>query len=843
MNQFKNKIYILFLFVLILNGFLTAQTKLYEIKGKILDLDDHIPLEFASIYIAETAYFTESDSYGTFKIEVPESDRLVLKCNRLGYQVKEIVLKWKDLESNIQLTIYLQKIINKEVEIRDRRTDQSINIKEKASSFELLPTVSGNLESVLPSIALGVRSSAGGELSSQYSVRGGSYDENLVFVNDFEVFRPQLIRNGQQEGLSFPNPDLIKELNFSSGGFESKYGDKQSSVLDIKYKIPDSIRGSAVLSALGASAHLEGSMQFNKSSSSKFRYLIGARYKTTKYLLGSLDVEGEYQPNFLDIQSYLSYDFSRTLKLAVIGNLNKSIYQLIPESASVAKGSFFQVINLNTAFEGSEKDIFEQNMAGLSLTYVPQNTKTPYFIKFLSSLYSGFEAEQFDILGYYRLVEVEAGNTDESGKEVKLWGEGTQHTYSRNFLTSTVHHQELRGGIDLPSKNHPVSHFIQWGLFFRQEFFKDKINEWERLDSAGFALPYREDALVLNYVYKSVNDFQNEKVAIWLQDEMQWLGSGKHLIKWTPGLRMHHAALNGEWIFNPRLKIEWIPIRDPHNTRCYVSGGLYHQVPFYREFRALDGSLNLDVKSQKSMHLVAGIQKDFFMRKISPSKFKWVSEFYYKKLWDMVSYELDNVRIRYSANNDSEGYAIGWDNRINGEFVPGVESWVNLSFLRTREKINGVQHKERDIQNPEGQAVADVPRPTDQFFALGLFFQDYLPGNENIKMHLNINIASGLPYGLKGDNLVYRNEKRFKAYHRADIGFSFLMWNRKNLPRHPNHLLRFTRQAWLSLEVFNLLKVKNEASISWIKSLYNYQFAIPNYLSSRRINLKLRFDF
>lgn len=821
-----------------------AQESTIRISGSVVDKEDQTPLEFASVYVPETSYFTETDRSGKFNLIVPLTDKLVIRCNRLGFEMIEFKFNRKELMANPVIQIAMQKKVNTAIEVTGLKENKDAGVVEKASSFDKLPTVSGNIESVLPSIALGVRSSAGGELSSQYSVRGGSYDENLVFVNDFEIFRPQLIRNGQQEGLTFPNSDLIKELKFSSGGFEAKYGDKQSSVLDIKYKIPDSLRASFVAGALGASAHLEGSLATGSDKSKKFRYLVGARYKTTKYLLNSLDVQGEYQPDFLDIQSYLSYDLSRNLKLAFIGNINKSVFKLIPESSVTATGSVFMLLNLNTYFEGAEKDIFEQNMAGISLTFIPENKKNPYFIKFLSSVYSGYEAEQFDILGYYRLVEIEAGNTDKQGKEVKLWGEGTQHLYTRNYLNSLVYHNEIRGGFDYGNKTSSLSHFMQWGLSYRKELINDKINEWERIDSAGFSLPYNESELNLNYVYKSKNDFTNVKTAAWIQDEIQFFHNDNAAIKLIPGVRVQHSQLNGEWIINPRMKLEWIPLHNKKNVHYWLSGGLYHQPPFYREMRTPDGSLNFDLKSQKSFHLVLGLQKDFKMSKISPSKFRWISEIYYKNLWDMVSYELDNVRIRYSGYNDSKGYAIGWDNRINGEFVPGVESWVNLSFLRTREQLNGVQHKEREIGNPDGINVKDVPRPTDQLFALGIFFQDYLPKNDNFKMHVNITIASGLPYGLKGDNIVYRNDKNFKPYHRVDIGFSFLMWDEKKMKKkNPFHFLRFTRQTWLSLEVFNMLEVKNEASISWIKSLYNYEFAIPNYLSSRRLNLKLRMDF
>lgn len=810
-----------------------------------MDATDESALSFVTVYISETPFYAETDSAGTFALKIPDSDEFTVRFNRLGYEPASLKVKRKDMTSDYMLHQKMKRKIGPEVEISSGLARRESGIEEHAKSFEKLPLVSGNLESILPSIALGVRGSAGGELSSQYSVRGGSYDENLVYVNDFEVFRPQLIRNGQQEGLSFPNPDLIRDLKFYSGGFEARYGDKLSSVLDIRYKVPDTLRASLVFSALGGSAHIEGSTSVGPKEGKlkKLRYLVGARYKTTRYLLSSLDVEGEYQPDFLDVQSFVSFELRRNLVFSWIANLNQSRFRLIPESSSVAKGSFFQIVNLNTAFEGSEKDAFDQRMTGVNLSYVSDHSRNPYYLKFSSALYYGYEAEQFDILGYYRLVEIENGNTDEKGKEVKLWGEGTQHLYARNYLRSWTHHHEFKAGIDFTREGQRVSHFLQWGGFFRQEFFKDKINEWERLDSAGFSLPYVEDGLVLNEVYKSRNSFHNEKFGLWIQDDIQWRPGSHQLFKCTPGIRIHQSTLNGERFYNPRIKLEWVPLQRSDRLQIWISGGLYHQPPLYREMRREDGTLNYELVSQKSLQYVMGVQKDFHMNKVSPSTFRWISEIYYKSLWDLVPYELDNVRIRYSGKNEANGYAIGWDNRIYGEFVPGAESWVNLSLLRTREKIDGVEHRERDPNYPEGKIVEDVPRPTDQLFALGLFFQDYLPQNDQFKMHLNIQIASGLPYGLKGSNRIFRNDQNLKAYHRVDIGFSYQLWDKLAKKHSGASIFKFCRQAWISMEVYNLLKVKNEASISWIKTLYNYQFAIPNYLSSRRLNLKIRIDF
>ncbi|HUN15954.1 MAG TPA: carboxypeptidase-like regulatory domain-containing protein [Saprospiraceae bacterium] len=828
-----------FFFLLSCFVFTDVKTQDILIQGEVKDQSTGEKLEFVTVYIANTKYFAETNQQGRFEMKIPFQNTVTLNFSKLGYEKSKKSIRFSIGINEYQVDHVLKALIQTDVVIKESSLNKGTEIREQAKSFELLPTVSGNIESVLPSIALGVRTSAGGELSSQYSVRGGSYDENLVFVNDFEIYRPQLIRNGQQEGLSFPNADLIRELSFSSGGFESKFGDKQASVLDIKYKVPDSLRASVVASFLGLSSHVEGSTRLFKN---KLRYLIGARYKSNSYLLSSLDVKGEYQPQFFDLQSYVSYDLSPALQLAWISNWNKSKFSLIPEESSVAKGSAFLLIRLNTFFEGKEIDEFDQKMTGLSLTYFPKNKKNPYYFKLISSVNKGIEAEQFDILGYYRLTEIETGGKDDEGKAVKLWGEGTQHVFARNYLNSFIHQHEWRGGIDL-SANEKLDQFIQGGIGVKVDKFDDKLNEWERIDSAGFSLPYDGKVLRLNNVYKGSVQVNNQKYFAWIQDEIQWIANSKWSMKFIPGIRANYTSLNDEAYINPRMKIEISPRKFNSSLLYWLSGGYYFQPPFYREMRRPDGSLNSNLRSQKSIHAVLGMKRDFMWRKVSETPFRWISEIYVKDLWDVVSYELENVRIRYAGENNANAYAIGWDNRINGEFASGAESWVNISFLRTRESLIGIQHKERVAGQSEGKNIKDVSRPTDQLFSIGLFFQDYLPKNKNCKMHMNTVVATGLPYGFKGDNEVYRNEYRFKPYHRVDIGFSYLLWDRHMKGNKSRHPLRFTRSTWLSAEVFNLLKIRNEASVSWIKSVYNYQFAIPNYLSSRRINIKLRMDF
>jgi len=738
---------------------------------------------------------------------------------------------------------------NLEVVVSERRLDDAGLVREKnIEALKLLPSSTGNLESVLPHIALGTNMGTGGELSSQYQVRGGNYDENLVYVNDFEIYRPQLIRAGQQEGLTFPNIDLIRDLSFSSGGFQSKYGDKLSSVLDVKYKRPDSLRASASGSFLGASAHVEGSVKSKKDSYRAFRYLAGARYKTTRLLLGSLDVEGEYVPNFTDVQAYLTYDLSRDWQIGVIGNYNRSRYNYVPESLVRAFGLVNYALQIRTAFEGQEVDDFTQAMGGVSLTYLPDRARNPLYHKILASAWRSQENERFDILGYYILGELEENlGSDEFGEIVNILGTGTLQTWIRNYLTADVANAEYRGGIELQrdatDDGLTRSHFLQWSAKWQNERINDKINEWERLDSALYSLPYDTNFLFVRRVLKTRNELQSDRFSAFFQDTWTWRKDGVREFQITGGVRGQYWTLNKDWFVTPRVQFLYKPLNTKRDISYRVASGMFYQPAFYREMRRPDGTVNTDLAAQKSAHVVAGFTYDFLWGKRRPVKMRLITEAYYKEMWDLVSYDLDNVRIRYAGENDSRGYATGIDIRLNGEFVKGAESWINLSLLRTREAIDGVQHRVREIGDLEGRDVKDVPRPTDRFFTLSTYFQDYLRKNKNITMQLNFTVGSGLPFGIPDNNVIYRNPYRFTNYYRVDIGFGFQLWKKDWRGRKPNHFLRFTRNTWASLEVFNLLAVANEASNTWIKAITNVQYAIPNYLTGRRVNLRVRMDF
>lgn len=831
----------------------TAQTdETASVFGIVTDATTDEPVEFVTVYLKDTNIATESDEEGNYRLAVPAGKAYTLVFSRIGYKEGTTFLQVMRAGSKRKIDVALAPAESDVVvEVTESRLDDGGMIRENVQELKLLPTTTGNFESVLPHIALGTSGGTGGELSSQYNVRGGNYDENLVYVNDFEIYRPQLIRSGQQEGLTFPNIDLIRDLTFSSGGFEARYGDKLSSVLDIKYKRPDSLRASVGMSFLGGSAHLEGSAKAGKDSYRKFRYLVGARYKTTRYLLGTLDTKGEYTPNFADIQTYLTYDLGRNWQLGLMGNYNRSEYRFVPQESSQSFGLINFALQLNSFFDGQEVDDFTTFMAGTSLTYLPDRDHNPFFLKFLASTYQSNENERFDIIGAYTLGEVESDlGSDDFGDIVSVLGEGIQHQNIRNFLQSNVTNFQHKGGMEFKSGKSTEeigtadnTHFLQWSFRIQNERIEDEIKEWERLDSAGYSLNFDTTAVLLRSFLKTKNILQSNRFSASIQDSYNFRREGKSELKATFGVRASYWDLNKELTISPRAQLLWKPINKKSDISYRFASGLYFQPPFYRELRRLDGTVNTDLKSQKSAHVVGGLTLDFYMGKRSPKKFRFITEAYYKYLWDLVSYEVDNVRIRYSGENDATGYVAGLDMRLNGEFVPGAESWINLSFLRARENLTGVQHLQREVGEEQAVEVTTVPRPTDQFMTLSMFFQDYLPRNENFKMHLNFTVGTGLPFGLRDRNIIYRNTYRYNPYHRVDIGFSIQLWDQINRGSKPNHPLRFSRRTWLSLEVFNLLKVANVASNTWIKTIYDTQYAIPNYLTSRRINLRLKMDF
>ncbi len=847
---------------LITFSYIQAYSQTANIFGKITN-DEGEGLIGASVYIEkQEASGTQSEINGLYELSIPANKNIKVVFSYTGHKTKIIsIAKLGEGERekiDVVLPILTESIGQGAQAVGDRPIESGGMIREGAESLRILPNSTGSVESMLPGIGLGVTAGqGGGALSSQYSVRGGNYDENLVYVNDFEIYRPQLIRAGQQEGLTFPNLDLIRDLSFSSGGFDARYGDKLSSVLDIKYKRPTDFKGSVEMSLLGGTAHLEGSTKIGRDTSGyqRFRYLLGTRYKTTRYILGTLDTQGEYTPNFLDLQGYFTFDLTRELQLGFIGNYNRSEYQFFPESRNTAFGLIDFALNLNTVFEGQEIDDFTTYMGGINLSYVPEDRKNPLYLKLLASSYQSDENERIDIIGDYLIGQIESDlGSDDFGEIVAVLGTGTQHLFARNYLTSNVSNVAFKGGIEFAKgkeeptfdltededKEEPLitSHFLQWGVKYQNEIINDKLNEWERLDSAGYSLPYSDNQVWVLSNLKTENDLKSNRYSAYIQDT--WTKSKDSMeLRLSYGVRAQYWDLNGEFLATPRVQVLFKP-RTKKDVALRLATGMYFQSPFYREMRRLDGTVNTGLQSQKSVHIVGGYTWDF---NLGSTPFRFIAEAYYKHLWDMVSYDLDNVRIRYAGENNATGYVTGIDLRINGEFVPGEESWVNLSFLRARERLDGVDHYKLEIGSPDSVYVKDVPRPTDQLLSLSMFFQDHLPKNENFRMHLNLTVGTGWPFGVPNRNVVNRNTFRFSPYHRVDIGFSFKLWNQEWKERRPKHPLRFARNSWISLEAFNLLKVSNQASNTWIKTVYGTQFAVPNYLTSRRLNLRFRIEF
>ncbi|MDQ3017957.1 MAG: TonB-dependent receptor, partial [Bacteroidota bacterium] len=499
-------------FVTLVVSFLAFQLWSQDVTvfGIITDQQNNEPVEFVSIIAEEFSRSTQSNEKGEFELKIPAQNATVILIRRTGFEHTQVNIPAIEPGKQYRLDLSLALSASaKEVIITAERMEDAGMVREKVDELKLLPSTTGNLESILPHIALGASSGTGGELTSQYNVRGGNYDENLVYVNDFEIYRPLLVRTGNQEGLSLPNLDLIRDLSFSSGSFESRYGDKMSSVLDVRYKLPDSLRGSFSISLLGATGHLEDSKVIGKDPYKRWRYLVGVRYKTNQYLLGSLDVKGEYSPSFTDYQIYTTYDLSRDWQLGLLANLNRNKYDFIPVSSNTASGLISFALRLSTEFEGAESDLFVNGMTGVSLAYVPDREKNPLFVKFLVSGYRSLELENLDILGNYRLSQIETSiNDPEAGEEVSLLGSGIQHAYSRNVLQVNILNAEVKGGVEF-QQSKSKTHFLQSGIKVGYEDVTDKIHEWERLDSAGFSLPYDPATLELQYFLNSNRDLQS----------------------------------------------------------------------------------------------------------------------------------------------------------------------------------------------------------------------------------------------------------------------------------------------------------------------------------------------
>jgi len=806
--------------LLILCLFLSVQVAFSQqqessIYGKVTDSLGN-PLDLVNVTVVGTNIGTMTTRNGEYRLSFPASRRVVVNWSTIGYKNRSERVELnvgERKEINMVLSVEITSISEVEVYDRERRITTLTRIEPQ--SFKLFPTVNESLESLLVPIALGV--SQRNEMSSQYTVRGGNFDENLVYVNDIEVHRPFLIRAGQQEGLSFINPNLVSSVLFSAGGFDAKYGDKMSSVLDIKYKRPTEFGGSATASFLGGAIDLEG------TAKDKFTYLVGVRYKTTQYLLNTLEEEGEYNPAFTDIQTYLTYKPNSRWELAFLGNYASNSYRFVPETRSSDFGTIKTALNLTIYFDGMELDKFTTTFGALSAEY---KLKDSLRLKFIASAFKSNEEERFDIQGQYYLNEVEKELGKENlGDSILNLGIGTFLHHARNYLTAYVFNFSHRGNYVFKHNN------LQWGIQYQRELINDELKEWKMLDSAGYSIPYTGQQIGMEELIYAQNEMNSNRFTAFAQNNYSKRFANQSDIDITYGIRANYWDYTGQLLVSPRATIAYQPQWEK-DVILRLSSGVYYQPAFYKELRKYSGEIYENNKAQRSIHFVAGADYNF---EAWNRPFKLVAELYYKKLDNLVPYEIDNVRVRYYADQIANGYAAGIDMKVNGHFVKGVDSWASMSIMQTREDVQGDGH-------------GYIPRPTDQLMNIGLFFQDYFPNNDSYKVHLNLLYASRLPFGPPHAER-YQATLRTPSYKRVDIGFSkAIISENKFKERHIKHI----KSVWLRAEVFNLLGVNNTVSYLWVKVVPNtinpvgdipQMYAVPNRLTARRLNVRLTIDF
>lgn len=795
------------------------------LKGVVTD-EKSLPIEAVNISVMGKQIGTSTNKKGAFLLQLKANRSYLISFTFIGYETVKVripMLK-KGQEYVLNQQLITKSFIKSEIIVDDKQSRKKTLTRIKPKHAALIPNSSGGVEALLKTLP-GV--SSANELSSQYSVRGGNFDENLVYVNGIEVYRPFLVRSGQQEGLSFINPDLVGSILFSSGGFEVKYGDKMSSVLDIKYKKPKKFGASLNMSLLGGSAHFEGS-----SKNNRFSFMAGLRKKTTQYVLGSLDTEAEYKPTFTDIQTFLKYDINSDWDISFLGNISNNTYRMIPQKRDTEFGTLNEALKLTIFFDGQEVDEYNTFFGALSSSYHP-NEKLD--LKFTASAFSTFEQENFDIMGQYWLYQLDNSLGSESFGDVKFdRGVGTYINHARNSLNASVMNFQHSGKYNTNDAE------LAWGLRMQKEEIEDKISEWNLIDSAGFNLPHTPDSAGYTNpslqppVVVSVNDLLKTQINLSSYRNSGYVQFSRDIgnLSLTSGVRGNYWTFNEEFILSPRLMLAYIPNWEK-DVVFRGASGIYYQPAFYKELRGFDGSINRDIKAQKSTHFILGADYLFYAW---GRPFKWVSELYYKQLENLIPYKVDNVRIRYLPFETSNGYASGIDMKVNGEFVPGIESWASLSVMKTEEDIVGDYYTDANGNKKE---AGYIPRPTDQRVNFALYFQDYIPKNPSYKMHLNLVYGTGLTFGPPKSEK-HQDILRIPSYRRVDIGFS------KELIKEGEKKSGFFRHfdaIWLSLEVFNLLQINNTVSYLWVSDVSGRQYAVPNYLTARQINAKLILSF
>ncbi len=821
------KIQILFLLFLIPFLSLAQETKL---SIKVIDAFSQTPVEGASISEnGKNIGFT--DKNGSANVSV-KNNKNKITVSFLGYKTKAINLEDATLNETIEIQFEKKTQEITEVTIEDKASRREGLKRLDPKLISNLPSVNNSVEALLKTLP-GV--SSNNELSSQYNVRGGNFDENLVYVNDIEIYRPFLVRSGQQEGLSFINPDMVSSILFSAGGFDAKYGDKMASVLDVQYRRPKEFSGSVSGSFLDAAVHLEGT---NKSK--RFSWITGIRQRSNQYILKSIDVQGDYKPSFTDAQLLMNYDFTPEFSIEVLGNYARNKYQMIPESRLATFGTVNKAKQLRVYFDGQEISNFETGLAAVSAIYKPNNDTK---LKLIASAFQSSESETYDVSAEYFIGELETDfSKNNFGEVISENNAGGDLRHGRNYLNSRVINVSHVG----------VNKNLKWGVKYQNENIQDKLSEWRLIDSVGYAIPVGNPLTIdLQDVIKQDISINSNRTTGYVQNTWNWGDSTDYSL--TIGARANYWDLNNQLLFSPRASFTIIPNIKP-DILFRFSTGYYYQPPFYRELRGFDGQLNYNLKAQTSIHFIVAADYNFTAWN---RPFKLIAETYYKYLDNIIPYEIDNVRIRYYAQNNAKGYARGVDLKVNGEFIKGVESWMSLSIMKTQEDIkndffytylNSDGDTIRNGYTTNAVAVDSIrtepgyiPRPTDQRFTFAIFFQDYIPKFPSYKMNLTVLVGAPLPFGPPSYDR-YKDTLRMRPYRRVDIGFSKVL-KAEDKELKPNNPFRNFKSIILSLEVFNLLGIQNTVSYMWVKDISNNQYAIPNYLTNRRINLKLTAKF
>lgn len=823
----------LFALFLSLSFFASGQNKKQAtiIRGIVSD-DEGRPIDGAKVTVGNFYALTFQD--GSYSLEIPHGDGQVVYFTSFGYKPDTTVF---DIEKGQQLTlnktIVLIPNILGDVDIVDKKSrfDNQISVKKKEIDVFVGP--GSDVEGIIKTLP-GVSSYS--ELSSQYSVRGGNFDENLVYVNGIEIYRPFLISNGQQEGLSFVNSAMVENVDFSAGGFEARYGDKMASVLDITYRQPKEFAMRAEGSLLGGSLTYEN-LHFNK----RLSVIVGARYRTNQLLLGSLDTEGDFKPSYTDIQAYLTYYLTDEWEISFLGNYSRNLYKVVPESRTTDFGTFQEALRLNVYFDGKEDYDFTTRFGALTAVNRPNKNLE---LKYTASAFQTTEQEYFDVIAAYSLGELNNNlGSDDFGEISYVRGVGGFQNYARNNLDAIVANVAHDGFLDKGEVS------WRWGVKFQLEDIIDRYKEWEMIDSAGYSVPhngsFNYDSLIatgpsggdvyytLDSARQNLELFESydSRATVQSYRVMAYVERSQLFERWgddfflNVGLRSNYWTFNNQNVISPRASFSWKP--DWEKDMVFrLSSGFYYQPPFYREMRDIGGELNKDIEAQRSIHLVLG---NDYQLKIWNRPFKMVTELYYKNYDNLIPYNMDNVRIRYTAENNSKGYAAGFDYRIYGEFVQGVDSWASLSLMTIQEDI-------------EGDGVGYVPRPTDQRLNFKIFFQDYLPRDPTFRVSGTVTFGTGLPFGPPQATAEQREDYRLPPYRRVDLGFTkdLILENRT----YESKLWNAFKSMYVSLEVFNLFGTSNTVSYLWVKDIStSREYAVPNYLTGRLLNLRLVCNF